>query len=191
MNPPTGRRGQVVLVNGPAGVGKTTISRRLAAAVPDGTCIHGDALRDFIVTRGPGRPAGLTYLAAAALTGVHLAAGFDRIVIDYIVEQPGHVDRFRDALPPGAPQPVLVTLWAPLAVVRAREAARPGRDRLGARVDACWSAVEANLDHLGTLVDATHPVDRVLADIEHALTDPSTQRDACAGPRGGRAEDSC
>jgi len=158
-----------VVVNGPAGVGKTTVSRRLAAAVPNGTCIHGDALRDFIVTRGPDRPTGLTYLAAAALTDVHLAAGFDRVVVDYIFEQPEHVDRFRDALTPGTPRPLLVTLWAPLDVVRAREAARPGRDRLGDRVDACWSALEANLDHLGTVVDATRPVDRVLAELEHAL----------------------
>jgi len=125
MKPADRTRGQVVLVNGPAGVGKTTISRRLAASVPNGTCIHGDALRDFVVTRGPDRPAGLTYLAAAALTDVHLAAGFDRVVVDYIFEQPDHVARLCDALTPSTPRPLLVTLWAPLTVVRAREAARP------------------------------------------------------------------
>lgn len=47
----------------------------------------------------------------------------------------------------------------------------PRRDRhdLGARVDACWSALHAHLGHLGTVIDSTGPVDRVLADVENAL----------------------
>jgi len=58
-------------------------------------------------------------------------------------------------------------LWAPLAV--ARERTRPSRDRLEGRVADCWSAIRANLDTLGTVVDADRPVDEVLADLEGHL----------------------
>ena len=34
----------VVILNGPAGVGKTTVGRARAALVPNGACIHGDEL---------------------------------------------------------------------------------------------------------------------------------------------------
>jgi MoxR-like ATPase len=43
----------VVLLNGPAGVGKTTVGRRLAASARNGVCVHGDDLRRFVVTREP------------------------------------------------------------------------------------------------------------------------------------------
>ena len=46
--------GRVVLLNGPAGVGKTTVGIALASLVPNGPCIHGDQLRSFIVTRVDG-----------------------------------------------------------------------------------------------------------------------------------------
>jgi hypothetical protein len=161
---------EVVVLSGPAGVGKTTVGRRLAGAVADGVCIHGDALREFVVTSGPGRPRGLSYVGAAALTAVYAAAGYRRVVVDYVVQEPAHFDRFRDALPAGLSGRVrLFTLWAPLPVVTAREAARPGRDRLGARVADCWSAIAANLRLLGTVIDADRPVDEVLADLEHQL----------------------
>lgn len=39
------------MLNGPSGVGKSTIARLLAGRVANGACIHGDALADFIVTR--------------------------------------------------------------------------------------------------------------------------------------------
>jgi hypothetical protein len=38
---------RVVIVNGPAGVGKTTVGRLLAARAANGVCIHGDAPADF------------------------------------------------------------------------------------------------------------------------------------------------
>lgn len=164
---------EVVVLNGPPGVGKTTVGRRLAGAVGDGVCIHGDALRDFLVTSSPGRPRGLSYVAAAALTGVYAAAGYGRVVADYVMEDPSHMDRFRDALPAGlAGSARLFTLWAPLPVVTAREAARPGRDRLGTRVTDCWSTIQANLHQLGTVIDADRPLEAVLADLEDRLLEP-------------------
>jgi ABC-type transport system involved in cytochrome c biogenesis ATPase subunit len=35
--------GQVVVLNGPAGVGKTSIGRLLAGTARNGACVHGEA----------------------------------------------------------------------------------------------------------------------------------------------------
>jgi 2-phosphoglycerate kinase len=41
----------VVLLNGPAGAGKTTVGRKLAAGARNGVCVHGDDLKGFVVSR--------------------------------------------------------------------------------------------------------------------------------------------
>jgi ABC-type transport system involved in cytochrome c biogenesis ATPase subunit len=57
--------GQVVVLNGPAGVGKTTVGRRLAGTARNGACVHGDDLKRFVVAREPGTvEQGLSYVGA-------------------------------------------------------------------------------------------------------------------------------
>lgn len=158
----------VVVLNGPAGVGKTTTGRRLAAAVPNGVCIRGDALRSFVVTREPARPSGLAYAGSATLAGLYLRAGYQRVVVEFVFEGPEHLDRFTRALPAGVGTTVF-TLWAPLEVVTAREAARPDRERLGGRVAECWQTMAGRLDQLGQRIDADRPLSTVVADIERRL----------------------
>jgi thymidylate kinase len=161
---------EVVVLNGPAGVGKTTVGRRLAAGVRNGVCVHGDDLRRFVVARDPRTVvAGPSYVAGAALADVYLDAGYDRVVFEYVFPAARHVERFRRALRSRAPVHVL-TLWAPLAIVAAREAARPGRERLGGRVAACWHELAAGLPGLGAVVDASGPVESVVAEIERRLS---------------------
>ena len=58
---------RLILLNGPAGVGKTTVGRLLAGLVPNGACIHGDSLKDFVVSRVEGAVGGgLGYVNGAA-----------------------------------------------------------------------------------------------------------------------------
>jgi chloramphenicol 3-O-phosphotransferase len=90
---------RVVILNGPAGVGKTTVGRLLA-------------------------------------------------VFEYCFEVRGHVQRFLAAYTASAPV-FLFTLWAPLAVVEARERARNGRSPLGERVAHCHSAQLADSNAVG------------------------------------------
>ncbi|HEX3812824.1 MAG TPA: AAA family ATPase [Mycobacteriales bacterium] len=159
---------RIVLLNGPAGVGKTTVGERVAGGARNGVCIHGDDLKRFVVTRQDGTVAsGLSYLGGAALAEVYLDAGYDLVVFEFVFERSAHVAQFRSGLRTGHPV-AMVTLWAPLEVVVERERGRPGRERLGERVSSCWEALREHLPGLGTVVDATGPLDDVVAAVRQA-----------------------
>ena len=147
----------VIILNGPAGVGKTTVGRALAALVPNGACIHGDDLKAFIVTRQEGAVrGGLAYLNGATVAMNFLTAGYTRVVFEFVFETPTAVRQFRDAFTLAVPVH-LVTLWAPLEVTIAREANRAYRDRIGGtlgdRVIACHHMMAMHLDQLGTIIE--------------------------------------
>lgn len=161
----SGRPQRVIIVNGPAGVGKTTIAHRLAARVANAACIHGDALADFIVSRIPGQvEQGLGYVNGATIASNYIRAGYDLVVFDYCFEHPRHIQRFLDAYDGAAPAS-LFTLWAPLDLVQERERARTGRRRLGTRVEACYRSMAANLDELGEVVENLDDPERTVGAI--------------------------
>jgi predicted kinase len=150
----------VILVNGPAGVGKSTVAPRLAARATNGACISGDALKSFVVAREePFTVAlGVSYVAAAALADVFLEAGYDLVVVDFIFERPEHVLRFTGALRTDVPVHLL-TLWASLETVANRSG----------RAGPSWHAIHASLAQLGTTVDATGTIEETLARAVKAL----------------------
>jgi hypothetical protein len=151
----TGDRAQrVVVLNGPSGVGKTTIGRLLAGRAKNGVCIHGDALAGFIVARDPDTvERGLGYVNGATIAANYIRAGYDLVVFEYVFEEASHVQRFLDAYDGRAPVH-LFTLWAELAVVQARARDSAGRQRSGDRVAACYEAIRANLGELGVMVES-------------------------------------
>ncbi|MDQ0324541.1 dephospho-CoA kinase [Rhodopseudomonas julia] len=145
----------ILLINGPAGVGKTTVTGLLAQARPGTIAISGDALRSFapddVATfLGPGS----TYRAGAALATAYLAMGASQVLFDYIFQTAENVQKFKKHVPQGT-RVHLFTIWAPIETVLEREATREGRNRLGARVVETYRAIERNLSHLGKVVENT------------------------------------
>lgn len=154
---------RIVLLNGPAGVGKTTVARRLAAGARNGACIHGDELKRFVVTREPDTVGqGLSYLGAAALTDVFLDAGYDLVLFEFVFERRLHAERFLGALRSDVAVDLL-TLWASLQTVTARARTRTDRRPAGDSVEQCWRAMAANLSELGAVIDARGSVEEVVA----------------------------
>lgn len=83
----------VVVINGPAGGGKTTVSRLLAQRHPGTINIAGDALRhfapqevrDFLGT-------GSTYRFGAELAAAYLAMGAAQVLFDYVFDDARKLD---------------------------------------------------------------------------------------------------
>jgi predicted kinase len=169
------------LLNGPPGVGKTTVSRALAASAANGACVHGDELRNFIVARQPKTVRSrTTYRAAARVAAVFIESGYDLVVVDYVFRDIDHLSEFRSELALDVPMFCFV-LWAPLAVVEERERTRLRRKRLGKIVSDTYAAMQANIDSLGWLIQ-THerPVADVVTDVLRAVG----QGDGHFGPAG-------
>lgn len=173
----------ILVLNGPAGVGKTTVSRCLTSALSGTVLIPGDTLRTFAPDNGreflgPGS----TYRAAASLAGAYLQMGALRVIFEYVFETPAQLGRFLRHAPAGVPTHVF-TLWAPLDVVVAREEERADRGPLGARVLACYASMQQHLGALGTVMDtAGKTPEEVATLIRKAIEVPPSAAESRPGP---------
>ena len=102
------------------------------------------------------------------MADMHLAGGWEMVVFEFLFPSSAQAGWFHDALRADVAVHML-TLWAPLATVTEREAARNGRERLGPVVAECWHMMADRLPELGALIDATQPVKDVVRQAEHAL----------------------
>lgn len=146
MNP------RVIVINGPTGVGKTTVMSQLASRVPGSVSITGDALRRF----APSDPAvtramlgeGSTYRIGGQLAALYLRAGAATVFFDYVFDTPVHVEWFKTHLPPEA-SCHLITLWASEATTARRRERRARAGPLAHLAHDQYRSMEANLPALG------------------------------------------
>ena len=78
----------VIILNGPCGVGKTTLSKQLAKQLVNSVHIIGDEVHNFIVDSKINKEhIEVTNQNIVALTSNFLNYGFMNIIIDYVYEE--------------------------------------------------------------------------------------------------------
>ena len=142
--------GEVIVVNGPPGVGKSTVTACLRRYVPSTVAISGDELRAFAPEDARAHlGGGATYRAAGALVASYLSLGAERVIFDYVFSRRAHFAYFREALPAGV-EPRVFTLWAPLRAAPEREMAQ-------------------NLEQMAQIIDTEGLTAEVVAERIHEL----------------------
>jgi GrpB-like predicted nucleotidyltransferase (UPF0157 family)/predicted kinase len=160
---------EIVVINGPPGVGKTTVATALSALQPGTVHICGDELRSFAPPDARRRlGSGSTYRAGAVLADAYTGMGASRVLFDYVFLRPLHIAYFWNALGENV-SAHLFTLWAPLEVVEERERMRAGRAPLGVAVADCHREIEANRQVLGHFLQTGDALPEVVAGEIHRL----------------------
>ena len=86
------------MINGPAGVGKTTISRKLATFGENSACIHGDDFKGYIINRNmEAVETGLGYKNGATVASNFVNGGYDLVIFDYVFEDASHLPTFHQS----------------------------------------------------------------------------------------------
>jgi hypothetical protein len=157
-------KSRIIIINSPAGVGKTTVSRILATYGNNSACIHGDDFPRYIVTRDLDKVAtGLGYKNGATVTNNFINGGYDLVIYDYIFEDQTHIPKFIRNITVDSDLHFF-TLWTSKETVIDREAKRLGRDRLRMRVRDCYHIMEKSLENLGFIIDTTNKYPEEIAE---------------------------
>ena len=166
------------VISGISAAGKSTVARLLAGRFAHGVCVHGDTIREMVISgradmspdAGPEelRHLFLRYAGALAVAKVFLDGGFDVVVEDVIIGD--ILPEFLDLVP--VPEFHLVFLDPDAAAIRQRE---QERDQTAYAPDR-WSVaglqaiLREQTDRIGLWLDTTgqtadQTVDAILADL--------------------------
>jgi len=147
---------RVIILNGPPGVGKSTVGRSLAARSDKGICIHGDHLGDD----GPA-----DCHDGARLASGFIAGGYQLVVFERCFTDPRGLRQFQDAYLGAAPL-FFYTLWAELDNAQRRDEFRDSKEPLSPDLAEIHTTMAADLEGLAPIVYAdVRTVSEVIDDI--------------------------
>lgn len=146
---------KIVIINGPSGVGKSTISNILSRSIKKGVHIDVDILRHLVAnSRLVREQIDLAYRNAAALADNFLGAGY-AVIVDGVFPTGRDLAAFCRALKTGDAAVFAYTLSGKLQVLQQRDAMKTGTDRHRRRVKKLRNSMHAEADRLGIFIDTT------------------------------------
>lgn len=144
---------EVLVINGPPGVGKSTVTAQLRTLVPGTVAISGAELRAFAPLDARAHlGGGATYRVAGALASAFMQLGAKRVLFEYEFLRASHLAYFRDALTVPAELHIF-TLWAPLECVVERSGGQPGARPSALALADSYREMARNLGQLGQIVE--------------------------------------
>lgn len=144
----------LVVINGPAGVGKSTTAGVLAKGKKASALISGDRLKQFLIAvPEDSRASRVSYRNAAAICQELLDSGFLFIVYDFVFDSVEKKSEFLAHLNPAVKFRVhFVTLWASEEVVLSRRSARIEDRQFSDLMNNSWQIFFERLDSPGTIL---------------------------------------
>jgi predicted kinase len=146
---------KVIIINGPSGVGKSTVSHIFSRDIRNGVHIDVDILRHLVARHQLTHDqVHLAYRNAAALADNFLAEGYT-VIVDGVFPKGSDLAAFRRALTTPRAEVYVYTLSGKLPVIQQREAMKTGSDSFRKRVSKLHKAMQAEAERLGVTIDTT------------------------------------
>ncbi len=136
---------RIVLINGPAGVGKSTVGELLARSCRSSVVISGDCLNGFIVNRSGAEKGRLGYKNGAALIENFIQAGYEMVIFEYVFPSEIQLNYLRNEIKVKVPA-TSFTLWAKLNVLQNRAKKRHLRVIPESEITSCYEELKQGLD---------------------------------------------
>jgi predicted kinase len=146
---------RIIIVNGPSGVGKSTISNILSREVKRGVHIDVDILRHLVANyRLTHEQVHLAYRNAASLANNFLDAGYT-VIVDGVFPTGHDLRGFCQMLKAQRIRVYVYTLSGKLPVLLQREAMKVGSHSRRLKVKELYQKMEKEADRLGVKIDTT------------------------------------
>jgi predicted kinase len=146
---------KVIIINGPSGVGKSTISHIISRDIKKGVHIDVDILRHLVANhRLTHAQVHLAYRNAAALANNFINHGYT-VIVDGVFPNGNDLALFCRTLKNPRASIYVFTLSGELPVLQQREAMKMGSDSYSRRVQKLHRAMKAEASRLGVMVDTT------------------------------------
>lgn len=139
----------VLIINGPCGIGKTTLSKQLAKHLDNCILINGDEIHNFIMNNEvTDEQLELTNNNITSLVVNFLCVGYKNIIIDFVYENENHIQYIKEKI---YPTPIIcVRISSELDINLQRNSSRQKDDVMSSeRVQELYRVFLTKGDRLG------------------------------------------